>query len=330
MLQNANDWPRIAYADNPRPTYRNPPSPDDVQRIITYNWALGPIVTEDTTRIAAAIGRAHARNENAPISGQRCVLVTGRPLDGKTQGAAAFAMHESRQEWTAPPAGRNEHDLHAPWGYVEVEAGRGVAGVARSTAAFLGIPVAARASASVILTQLRYVMPQVGMRGLIVDDAHGIIGSSNAESRTFAGALKALITGLPVTLVVVGVRLDESALAGARGDEVRLRGEMVVCGDWPLPFRTRQKAPGPWERLVATLHHLLEIPGSDAKQGMASRSFVSLLATASDRRPGLAIEWVKAAAEWAVLQRRPLDNAALQATADYAHARITEAAQEAS
>lgn len=313
MLQNLADWPRLASRTTLRPTgYALTPSEDERRRIVAYNDATGPFGTRDTRAIEAAITRAQERNEAAPMVSQHAVLVTGRPLDGKTHGVAAYALRACRDAWAMRSPSK---DLNAPWIYIEVEAGRAVAGLARAIAAFIGLPVSLRASASEVLAQLRVVLPQVGTVGLIIDDAHGIAGAHNRESRAFAGALKALITGLPVTVVIVGVNLEDGALAGPRGDEVGLRGDVVRCGGWQKPSI---KGAREWKDLVATMYRALEVPAG--KDGMGTEAFVTLLATGSDGRPGLAIDWVKLAAAHAVTHHKPLDAAALHATSSTAHA----------
>ncbi|MEP7160435.1 MAG: hypothetical protein ABI746_04995 [Dermatophilaceae bacterium] len=98
----------------------------------------------------------------------------------------------------------------------------------------------------------------------------------------------------------------------------------MTSGQWPAPFCRRQ--PGPWERLAANMSTLLELPGKDARAGMRHREFVTTLATGSDGRPGLAIEWLKEAAEYAVTRGLPLDVTAMARTQTYVSGRLHEAA----
>jgi len=243
-------------------------------------------------------------------------------MDGKTVGVASYALGECRRVWskTPPLAGKT---LIAPWGYLEVTEGSGLKAMASSLLSFIGAPIPSRTTANDLMQQLRLLLPQVGMRGVIIDDSHGIAGAKNEASRAFAGALKAMITGLPVTLVIVGVQLENSALEGVRGDEVRLRGEMVHTGRWPDPGPSKA---GPWGQLVDRLSRLLEIPASPGCGGMRRRDFVTRLALESGGRPGLAIEWVKEAAEFAVMNGLAVDVAALEATSAYPARRLSAVA----
>lgn len=320
LFQNFEDWVTMASPSNPRPAYDpGALTPEMLEEIAAYNSRLGPIATHDTKAIAEAISHAQRRNERAVFNGQQCVLVSGRPMDGKTVGVASYALGECRRVWSKTPALAGQ-TLVAPWGYLEVTEGSGLKAMATSLLSFIGAPVPSRTTASDLMQQLRLLLPQVGMRGVIIDDSHGIAGAKNEASRAFAGALKAMITGLPVTLVIVGVELESSALEGVRGDEVRLRGEKVYTGRWSEPG---PKKAGPWGQLVDRLSRLLEIPASPGCGGMRRRDFVTRLAEESDGRPGLAIEWVKEAAEFAVMNGVALDLDTLEATSDYPARRLS-------
>lgn len=323
LLQNARDWRVLATPGPARPAVVD--GGDDgaqMNTILEYNASLA-FTTRDTKGVADAIDRAKQYNSVRSLGGARAVLVTGRPMDGKTQAVTMYALQDSRQLWQAREAQRSPDDphpkdLHAPWIYIEVEAGRDVAGIARSIMHFLGAPVGPRETADVLLHRLRELLPKIGAVGLILDDAHGIVGASNTESRRFAGALKALITGLPVTIVIIGVRLNDTALAGARGDEVRLRCELITCGDWPPP--SKQNKGGFWKRLLFNMQKYLWVP--DGAQQMTGDQFVFAVANGSDFRPGLAITWVKNAADYAVRRGEPVNLEALRAVAGISHADI--------
>lgn len=101
------------------------------------------------------------------------------------------------------------------------------------------------------------------------------------------------------------------------------RAEMVHTGRWPDPG---PKKAGPWGQLIDRLSRLLEIPASPGCGGMRRRDFVMRLAEESDGRPGLAIEWVKEAAEFAVMNGVGLDLDALQATSAYPARRLSAVA----
>lgn len=311
MLQNVEDWRRLASHGMPRPVYdRARPTPEDLLAISAYNYAVGPFATADTVKIEAAIDKVQRANRSSPLNGQRCVLVTGRSMDGKTSGMASVALKQSAELWQQPHPG-DDRNAHIPWSYVEVSSTLGAAGLIRSVAATLGIPLP-KAGADV-LPQLRRVMPEVGAVGLIIDDVHKISGAKSSDSMKFADTLKALITGLPVTIVMAGVDLlDVPALRGGRGDQVLLRSTVVKTGDWPTPRAASRD--NPWLRLLATLRQLLVIPHPKGTEAFREPDFVRALIEGSFGRPGLAIDWIKDAADRAVREGKPLTLRTLETT----------------
>ena len=333
LPQNLVDWPRLVYPDNPRPVAVDgtdqPLAEDVVRQFQAYNSRVGPLMTDDVIRVRRAIEQAHFENEHSSLAGQRCVVVDGPPLVGKTHAVLSVAFRETREIWNKHPPvdldphadSGDDHDGGAsgervrriPWSYIEISAASRQFGVLSGIHRFCGIPQGSRDKASDLLARLRHIAPHIGLRGVIIDDAHGIAGGRQRESALLADILKSVITGLPATVVIIGANLGLSGvLDGSLGEQVRGRSLWTELGNWPVP--SKGKPPGPWERLASNLTKHLAFPGGPAQRHLDRRSTVMAIAEGSHGRPGLAIEWVKAAANHAIAHDTVLDVVALEAT----------------
>ncbi|WP_340537873.1 hypothetical protein [Nocardioides sp. GXZ039] len=318
LPQNLDDWPRLIYRDRARPSASDDRSKACLAALIAYNAALGPLVTDDVTKVRKLIEQAHFENDHASLAGQRCVVIDGVPLVGKTQASLSVAFRETKAVWGDQPPGVTEVDSvplparQVPWIYVEVVTGSKGFGILSGMHRFCGIPHDPRDNADALLARLRKLAGPMGVRGVLIDDAHGISGGRTKDSVALADMLKGIITGLPFTVVIIGAGLAQSGfLNGRYGEQVRHRSLWTTLGEWQLPSR---KEPGPWGRMLAGLDQQLAFPADAPRSRLNTPGAISTLIEGSERRPGLAIEWAKAAANHAIRHHVPFGRDALDAT----------------
>lgn len=316
MPQDIDDWPHLVMGQNPRPGLGGPITDALRRRVDAYNQRIGTVTTRDTTAVAEAIRRAHFENDHSAYGSATCVILDGKPMSGKTHAALSAAFGETKQIWSAlgrAPDDR-KHDRSVPWIYVEVpKLARGLS-LLKAIWTFLGPPSLPQgATTADYLEALRKIAPKVGLRGIIIDDGHGIGAGQNKDSRILADVLKGIITGLPATIVLIGTGFSESGvLHGAAGDQVRLRGaRWIDIGRWGPPSPGKI---GDWEYLARSLNERLILPADAMRVRLTTRGAVHTLHEGSRARPGLAVEWAKRAASYAVWNDTDLYTAALDAT----------------
>lgn len=316
MPQDIDDWKHLVMNQNPRPELGGPVTDALRERVDAYNQRIGTITTRDTKAVAEAIQRAHFENDHSAYGSATCVIISGPPMSGKTHAALTCAFSETRDIWgrlgREPDA--EGFDRSVPWAYVEVpKLARGLS-VLKSLWTFIGPPeLAPRATAADYLHALRKLAPSIGLRGIVIDDSHGVGQRQNEDSRLLADILKGIITGLPATIVLVGTGFDESGvLRGSAGDQVRLRGaRWIDVGKWHPPSAT---GIGDWELLGKNLSERLILPNPGTSIRLTTRGTIRYLHEGSRGRPGLAVEWAKRAASYAVWHDVDLDATALAAT----------------
>ncbi len=292
---------------------RHRPDPDaPLEDLLSWNLNIGPLRTDDTVRVARAISQAQRRNRHAPLTGRSIVVVDGPPMAGKTYAVLSAALEQTAQALEGPSPDPLCHRPR-PWVYVELLNHTGAKSIAQALARSVGALVERSATTPQYVAAIRHMAPKVGLRGYIIDDAHGMLGARNRNNSSMATALKGLITGIPATAVVTGANLRRDGIfQGTAGEQVRLSAHTwVECGDWGLPSRG---ATTGWERLVRQLRSHMVLPGGERQFALATTKTVRLLAEGSMGRPGLAIKWATEAATYAVLQGQALDAEALTAT----------------
>lgn len=316
MPQDIDDWPALVTSDNPRPQPAEVVTDELRHRVDAYNQRVGTISTRDTRSAREAIRRAHFENDHSAYGSATCVILSGLPLSGKTHAALTCAFSETRDIWgklgRAPDDPKFDRSI--PWIYVEVPKQARSLSLLKAIWTFIGLPpLSPRATASDYLPALRKLAPSIGLRGIIIDDSHGVGERQSKDSRVLADILKGIITGLPATIVLVGTGFEESGvLRGSAGDQVRLRSaRWIDVGKWQPPSLN---AVGDWELLGRGLSERLVLPRSTATVRLTTRGAVHSLHEGSRGRPGLAVEWAKRAASYAVWHDTDLDVAALEAT----------------
>jgi len=262
------------------------------------------------------VSRAHFENDHSAYGSATCVILSGHPLSGKTHAALTCAFGETRDIWSRLGRAPDDpkFDRSIPWIYVEVpKLARGLS-LLKAIWTFIGLPpLPPRATAADYLHALRKLAPAIGLRGIIIDDSHGIGERQSQDSRLLADVLKGIITGLPATIVLVGTGFDESGvLHGSAGDQVRLRGaRWIDVGNWQPPSPA---TVGDWEMLGRSLSERLVLPSESATIRLTTRGAIRCLHEGSRGRPGLAVKWAKRAASYAVWNDTDLDVPALEAT----------------
>lgn len=133
---------------------------------------------------------------------------------------------------------RRDGARQLPFVYVEADASHRGAGLLDSICRFAGVPQAS--SETKMRQQLTTVLPRLGTRVIVVDDAHMLRRSGNASTR-LPDTLRALLR-MRVTFVFVGAGLDDSALlkrAPGPGyestDQMRQRSTLLPLAPMRLP-----------------------------------------------------------------------------------------------
>lgn len=313
MPQVLDDWPSIIRLPKDRPPEGDPADPGVQAAFCRYVQRLGPFMLPDTRRLFAAVDDAHFENDSSPVGPQRCVIVDGAPHAGKTYTALAKAFVETRDQWEGTAISNDPAVSRViPWAYVEIPPEARASSVLLSILIFCGMPQGATRgnTATILMTQLRRIAPQVGLRGVIIDDSHGIAGT---DPRLVADILKTAVTGIPATVVVCGANLRTRGLFDSLGGrQVAERANWVHLGDWAPP---QKKAPfGAWAELVTHIEKAKVLPDPAKQVNLNSLQVLTLLANGSLQQPGSAIKWLKRAAVHAIRHQSDLDQSSLMST----------------
>lgn len=316
MPQNIDDWKQLVNEAHTQPEPQAIVTNDLRRQFDIHNQRVGTIATRDTRSVREAIRRAHFENDHSAYGSATCVILNGHPLSGKTHAALFCAFSETREIWASLSREPDDpkYDRCIPWIYVEVpKLARGLS-LLKAIWTFCGCPPLRQgASSADYLDALRKLAPRIGLRGIIIDDGHGLGARQSVESRLLADILKGIVTGLPATIVLVGTGFHESGvLHGSAGEQVRLRGaNWIDVGNWAPP---RPNQVGDWERLALGLNNRLLLPSTQAKVHFTNRRVLTRLVEGSQQRPGLAVVWAKRAASHAIWHDTDLGLEALDAT----------------
>ena len=196
MPQNIDEWPALVFSDNPRPQ-PHPVVTNELRQLVdVYNEKIGTISTRDTRSVREAVSRAHFENDHSAYGSATCVILSGHPLSGKTHAALTCAFGETRDIWSRLGRAPDDpkFDRSIPWIYVEVpKLARGLS-LLKAIWTFIGLPpLPPRATAADYLHALRKLAPAIGLRGIIIDDSHGIGERQSQDSRLLADVLKGLL-----------------------------------------------------------------------------------------------------------------------------------------
>lgn len=319
-LQRLDDWPLLierGRANTPPRMERTPTSIDADGRdlLIRYNRTIGVISTADTARVGEALNRVIEANEYAPHGGRRTLLIDGASTMGKTMCIETYVTTGADRVWRQRGRRVNGRE-QIPYVYVEAESGGRGRALMQSILHFIGLPYTERESAEILTARLRDIAPELGLKAVIIDDAH-MLRTNNPDSRRLTDFLKHIITSLPVTFAFVGAGLASSALLqqSTRGDypaseQISRRAKILTLTPWP-----HERLGDDWTRLIANLERRLVLTQGPVKGVLTTSSAIRLLHERSAGHPGMMIEWVKDAATTAISEDRRLTLDLLKATA---------------
>lgn len=234
---------------------------------------------------------------------------------GKTMCVEAYVTAGADRIWRERGR-RVDGREQIPYVYVEAESeGRGRA-LMQSILHFIGLPYTERESAEILTARLRDIAPELGLKAVVVDDAH-MLRANNPDSRRLTDFLKHVITSLPVTFAFVGAGLASSALLqqSTRGDypaseQISRRAKILTLKPWP-----HERLGDDWTRLIANLERRLVLPLGPVKGVLTTSSAIRLLHERAAGHPGMMVEWVKDAVITAINEDRRLNLELLRATA---------------
>ena len=303
-----DDWPALTEVVHRRPSFGDPP-----EAFVAYNQALGPFPTEDLRRVGRAIESAHEDNDHALMGARTCVIVDGAALAGKTTAALTQAFRETKAAWEVRPFDEPGCDRHIPWVYIEVPRDARGFSVYLAICVFLGMVIPRPLNATTLAAALRRIGPLIGLRGIIIDDTHGMASRGTTEAARLADSLKGVVTGLAPTVVIIGTNLKHSgALLGTPGEQVQYRANWVDLHPWPGPGEGKDDRR--WQQLVSTMNHHLAFPRPQQRCLLNREEVIGRIRDGSHGRPGLAIMWIKRAARLAVERGSDLDLGTLNAS----------------
>lgn len=303
-----DDWPALTELEHRRPELGEPS-----EAFIAYNQSVGPFPTDDLRRVGRAIELAHQDNDHALMGARTCVIVDGAALAGKTTAALTQALRETKAAWQLRPFDEVGRDRHIPWVYIEVPRDARGFSVYLAICVFLGMVIPRPLNATTLAAALRRIGPLIGLRGIIIDDTHGMASRGTTEAARLADSLKGVVTGLAPTVVLIGTNLRQSgALLGTPGEQVQYRANWVDLHPWPIANSGNDD--GRWRQLAATLNHHLAFPSAQQRCLLNREDVIMRIREGSRGRPGLAIMWVKRAARLAIERGSDLDLSALNAS----------------
>lgn len=306
VLQNRADWPRLRRRD----AADAPPCGIDGDGITLARWirSIGPIETSDIQTVESDMRKLLDHNATSVNAGRRWVAINGPSLVGKTQAttAAMLRIHDDLLKHPHDP-GKGIRAEHIPVVFVS-DAGASWPTLLRAIGAFASVPNTRLATGADMLRQLRTVLPSIGTRMIVVDDAHMLrrVGAA----RDLTDNLKMTIDALPASFVFVGAGLENSALlkrTDRSADEysaaVQLAGRMYRRDLMPF-VDTDKPQMRAWHRRIGALISRLElIDGLDSSE-LRDATFAANLFHASGGRTGLSLELLKDATIAAIAHHR--------------------------
>ena len=310
------DWPALIAA-----TTRVPPivptlatladmSPPEqsasLAALRTWNQRLGPIGTQDTKQVAAAMESLIQSNLDSCKGGREILLINGRSKMGKSQAIVAAALIATQQVWDQIGTHREGNDV-IPYIYVEAVAKSQGRALLQSIFSFIGVPFGRAETTQLLLLRLRDILPELNTRAIIIDDAHAL-RTGNTASRELTDALKGLITGTPCSFVFVGAGLEDSALLSQSitvgypaAEQIGLRSQMLQMNPW-----RHTKIGDEWTRLLIKLESHILLPTGPSKGALSDAETLRWLHQRCSGLPGLLIDTVKKAAGFALDERESL------------------------
>lgn len=306
VLQDRADWPRLRRQDSTE----SPPCSIHGESSVLARWirSIGPVESSDIQGIETDMLALLEHNASMINGGRGWLAVNGPSLVGKTQSVTAAMLRVHDRLLRDPPAPDTRYRAdHVPVIFVS-DAGASWPTLLRSIAEFAGVPIARSAPGTETLRQLRTVLPRLGTRMIIIDDAHML--RRVGKARDLTDNLKLTIDALPASFVFSGAGLDRSALL-KRSDHsedeysaaVQLAGRMrrrdLIAFDHRNDAHLRA-----WHRRIDTLITRLElIDGFDSSE-LRGQTFAGNLFHLAGGLTGLSFELLKDTAITAATHHR--------------------------
>lgn len=265
--------------------------------------SLGSVVVETdlTERVADMMGmvvRANQRGANQVVT----LLIEGDSHIGKSLAGQKAILKRTEDAWggpTPPPDGLGEgRHRHMPWLYIESGATTGPVSLLVETCRSAGIPADDNTRPGVLMSRLRTNLPAMRVEGVLYDDAHTLVAAKDGK---MSNQLKYMITGLPISLVFVGMNLEQSALLDRdpgkgyqAARQIEERALTIRANELALP--ARDDPAWSWTlRAVASRVHLLD--GSEAANWFVSQRNCDSLYDVAGGRLGTATKVIRFAGQ---------------------------------
>lgn len=262
-VQEPDDWPLL-----PRRCPTLPPGFNYHDRDAVCAWInqLKPIETSDIKTIEDAMWHQLKRNGHQYQGGRQILTVDGEAALGKTEAVttALLRVHDVLLRDAPTPALPEAQVHHCPVIYV-ADQGASFPRLVKAIARFAqsALPLKPSTSADEVVEHLTRLLPSLGTKLIVVDDAHMLrrVGAG----RDLTDNLKRAVDRLPVSFIFVGAGLQNSALFKTSGEPdeysaaTQLARRIKQIRLTPL---TSQNQQGAWQNRVNNLVVEIEkIPG---------------------------------------------------------------------
>ncbi len=283
------DWPAIHQS-------RTTPPPADPGDIVTWiHCQAAP--TGQFAAISKALDgvlRSHCGTN------ERWLAISGEPHLGKTHAITSLLLRRAMNDkrgWFS--RGKSGH-LHVPYVYVTAAPDGQARGLLASIAEFCGIPSAGQKEQD-LLALLDRLLPTLGTKAVVVDDANNYRRASANASRLTDGLRN--VIHLPVPLVFVGVDLHRSALLldpGRNNDTVQ---QLARRNTMLRLFALRGVGDeGEAKRFIVGMAKRLRLIDSLDLRGLQDAAALARLLALCEGRPGSVLETLQNAAVAAVTE----------------------------
>ncbi|MDO7868162.1 AAA family ATPase [Nocardioides jiangxiensis] len=197
MFERLDDWPSIHQFRNQSP----PTNEDDLFSWIHMVHIPGPFEQTISDGFDRLIRHHRATN-------QRWLAVSGASHMGKTQAVTNILIERAMQKPEQWRTRSGEGVLSTPYVYVVAASNQEARGLLATISKACGLPDAG--TEQELKQRLAEMLPRLGTRLVVVDDAHMFRRRNDAASRVTDGLRK--ILEIPVPFAFVGVDLHSSAL----------------------------------------------------------------------------------------------------------------------
>lgn len=218
-----------------------------------YMTSSGIVMTEEFKTVLKAFESRLRINEFKP-TGKLGLILSGEPGLGKTTTVSHIGKrHTRRREQQGHPAGQPGN---LPVVYVTVPPSCTHKSMIAEIAHFLGLPIGARTSQSVLMNSVAEIMKRLRVELVIVDEIHNL-NLNNHSNADASDALKQLSEKCAATFIYAGVNIESSGLLdGPRGQQIASRFELHRAS--PFSNRSRDKREE-WHSVLVAMETTLRL-----------------------------------------------------------------------